>query len=137
MYSVIKIASVMSLMMFAGTALAGDAVTVLGRDFTFPNKIEGLPQKLSDFKGLQVNSFTTNDGVKLSYWEAGSGEPVIFVPGWSANGAEYFNVMYLLSKQYHVYVLDPRNQGLSQNVKYGNRLSRFGMDLHEFTDHIG
>ncbi len=132
-----KIASVVSLMMFSSSILASDAVTVLGRDFTFPNKIEGLPQRLSDFKGLQINAFTTNDGVKLSYWEAGSGEPLIFVPGWSANGAEYFNVMYLLSKQYHVYVLDPRNQGLSQNVEYGNRLSRFGMDLKEFTDHIG
>ncbi|WP_258395333.1 MULTISPECIES: hypothetical protein [Lonsdalea] len=71
----IKIVSVMLLMASACSAQAADAVTVLGRDFSFPNKIDGLPQKLSDFKGLQVNSFTTSDGVKLSYWEAGSGEP--------------------------------------------------------------
>ncbi|WP_410014542.1 alpha/beta fold hydrolase [Sodalis sp. C49] len=132
-----KIAGIISLMTFTGAVLAADAVTALGKDFTFPNKIEGLPLKLSDFNGLQINNFTTNDDVKLSYWEAGSGEPLIFVPGWSANGAEYFNVMYLLSKKYHVYVLDPRNQGLSQNVEYGNRLSRYGMDLNEFIDHIG
>ncbi|MFP1742867.1 alpha/beta fold hydrolase [Lonsdalea quercina] len=137
MRHIIKIVSVMLLMASACSAHAADAVTVLGRDFAFPNKIEGLPQKLSDFKGLQINTFTTSDGVKLSYWEAGSGDPLIFIPGWSGNGAEYVNVLYLLSQKYHVYVLDPRNQGLSQNVEYGNRLSRYGADLKEFTDHIG
>ncbi|MDR3432141.1 MAG: alpha/beta hydrolase [Rouxiella aceris] len=137
MRPVIQLASIISLMLSVSYAFATDAVTVLGENFTFPNKIEGLPQKLSDFKGLQINEFITSDNVKLSYWEAGSGEPLIFIPGWGANGAEYVNVLYLLSKQYHVYVLDPRNQGLSQNVEYGTRLSRYGMDLKEFTDHLG
>lgn len=118
-------------------ALAEPAIEVLGQDFTFPNQIEGMPARLSDFPGLEINSFTTNDGVKLAYWEAGEGEPLIFIPGWSANGAEYINVMYLLSQRYHVYVLDPRNQGLSQDVEYGSRISRFSMDLKEFSDHLG
>jgi pimeloyl-ACP methyl ester carboxylesterase len=118
-------------------AAAAPAMTVLGRDFTFPDAIAGMPQKLSDFSGLQVNSFTTNDGVKLAYWEAGQGEPLIFVPGWSANGAQYINVLYLLAQKYHVYVLDPRNQGLSQKVDYGNRIARHSMDLHEFGKHLG
>jgi pimeloyl-ACP methyl ester carboxylesterase len=118
-------------------ALAAPALEVLGKDYTFPNKIAGLPEKLSDFKDLQINSFQTSDGVKLTYWEAGSGKPLIFIPGASANGAEYINVMYLLSKNYHVYVLDPRNHGLSQRVKYGMRISRFAMDLKEFGAHLG
>ena len=101
---------------FAGAA---PALTVLGKDIAFPNKLEGLPSRLSEFKDLQINHFTTSDGVKLAYWEAGQGKPLVFIPGWSANGAEYLNVMYLLSKQYRVIVLDPRNQGLSQNVDYG------------------
>lgn len=120
-----------------GTALSNPAIEVLGKDFTFPTTVEGLPSKLSDFAGLQINVFETGDGVKLSYWEAGTGRPLIFVPGWSANGAEYVNVMYLLSKHYHVYVIDPRNQGLSQNVEYGTRIARYGADLKEFIDHIG
>lgn len=125
------------LVLSASIAFAGPAVELLGKDYVFPNKIEGLPAKLSDFKGLQINSFQTSDGVRLSYWEAGSGQPLIFVPGWSANGAEYVNVMYLLSRKYHVYVIDPRNQGLSQNVEYGTRIARFGADLKEFIDHLG
>jgi pimeloyl-ACP methyl ester carboxylesterase len=99
--------------------------------------VEGLPARLSDFKDLQINSFETTDGVKLSYWEAGQGKPLVLVPGWSANGAEYINVMFLLAKTHHVYVIDPRNQGLSQNVEFGARIARFGADLKEFVDHIG
>lgn len=118
-------------------AMAAPALEVLGRDFEFPHKLPDLPARLSQFNGLEINSFTTNDGVKLSYWEAGAGEPLIFVPGWSANGAQYVNLMALLARRYHVYVLDPRNQGMSQHVPHGGRISRFSMDLKEFGDHLG
>lgn len=128
---------ILSLMLSFSNATAAPAVEVLGKDYTFLNKIEGLPAKLSDFQGLEINSFVTSDNVKLSYWEAGKGKPLIFIPGWSANGAEFVNVLFLLSKHYHVYVLDPRNQGLSQRVDFGMRISRFSMDLKEFTDHLG
>ncbi|MDR8071906.1 alpha/beta fold hydrolase [Burkholderia cenocepacia] len=121
----------------ASVAFAAPALEVLGKDYVFPNKIAGLPERLSDFKDLQINYFKTNDGVRLAYWEAGSGKPLIFIPGASANGAEYINVMYLLSKNYHVYVLDPRNHGLSQKVSYGMRISRFAMDLRELNAHLG
>jgi pimeloyl-ACP methyl ester carboxylesterase len=130
-------ASGLILLLCSALVSAAPAITVLGKDFTFPNKIEGLPAKLSDFKDLQINHFTSSDGVKLAYWEAGQGKPLVFIPGWSANGAEYLNVMYLLSKKYHVYVLDPRNQGLSQHVDYGSRISRFAADLKELNDHLG
>ncbi|WP_005038163.1 alpha/beta fold hydrolase [Holophaga foetida] len=116
---------------------ARPALEVLGRDFSFPNRIEGLPAKLSDFKGLQINDFVTSDGVRLAYWEAGQGRPLVFIPGWSANGAEYLNVMYLLSRHYRVIVLDPRNQGLSQQVAYGNRIARYAVDLRELGEHLG
>lgn len=135
--AVVGVLGAISLATASGNAYAASALEVLGKDFTFPNKIEGLPSKLSDFKDLQINSFVTNDGVKLTYWEAGEGRPLVFIPGWSANGAEYVNVMYLLSKSYHVIVLDPRNQGLSQRVDFGTRIARFSMDLKELSDHLG
>ena len=131
--------ALLALVMGAGAlpALADPALKVLGQDFSFPHRIAGMPAKLSGFAGLQINSFTTNDGVKLAYWEAGQGKPLIFVPGWSANGAQYINLMFLLAKHYHVYVLDPRNQGLSQHVDYGTRIARYSMDLRQFGEHIG
>jgi pimeloyl-ACP methyl ester carboxylesterase len=128
---------VMVLLFSVNTALASSALSVLGRDYTFTNSMEGFPKTLSEFSDLKINTFKTSDGVELTYWEAGSGEPLVFIPGWSANGAEYFNVMYLLKQRYHVYVLDQRNQGLSQRVDFGMRISRFATDLKEFADHAG
>jgi non-heme chloroperoxidase len=125
-----------SLSLASTVATAQPALTVIGRDYVFPHRLEGLPARLSDFKDLQINAFTTRDGVRLTYWEAGQGQPIIFVPGWSANGAEYINVMYLLAKHYRVIVLDQRNQGLSDNVEYGNRIARYSMDLRELTEHL-
>lgn len=125
------------LLVSSSIALAAPALQVLGKDFEFPNKLEGLPARLSDFTALQINSFKTSDGVKLSYWEAGQGKPLVFIPGWSASGAEFINVMYLLSKHYHVYVLDPRNQGFSDRVDYGMRISRYAMDVKELGHHLG
>lgn len=132
-----RIACALALLLASAATMAAPALTVLGKDITFPNQIAGLPGKLSEFKDLQINHFTTSDGVKLAYWEAGQGKPLVFIPGWSANGAEYLNVMYLLSKKYHVYVLDPRNQGLSQHVDYGSRISRFAADLKDLNQHLG
>lgn len=126
----------LGLLVSSSLVLAAPAIEVLGKDFVFPNKLEGLPAKLSDFKELQINSFKTSDGVTLRYWEAGSGKPLVFIPGWSANGAEYINVMAILAKHYRVIVLDQRNQGLSDKVNYGNRIARYAMDLKELNEHL-
>lgn len=131
------ILSIALLGLTCSVAMAEQPTAAVGRDYIFPNPIAGFPKKLSEVEGLQINSFVTSDGVKLAYWEAGKGEPLIFVPGWSGNGAQYINLVHLLSSRYHVYVLDQRNQGLSQRVEYGGRISRFAMDLKEFSDHIG
>jgi pimeloyl-ACP methyl ester carboxylesterase len=134
------VCSLLAALLFAGMAPmtpAAPALKVLGKDFVFPLPQPGLPARLSDFSDLQINQFQTDDGVTLRYWEAGSGKPLVFIPGWSASGAEYINVLYLLSKHYHVYVLDPRNQGLSQRVDYGAHISRFAADLKAFANHLG
>jgi pimeloyl-ACP methyl ester carboxylesterase len=111
--------------------------SILNGDFFFPHEIIGQPFKATDFEELKISSFSTSDNVNLSYWGAGTGRPLIFIPGWSANGAMYFHIMHILSKHYHVYVLDVRNQGLSERVPYGTRISRYAMDVKEFADHLG
>lgn len=65
----------------SGPAWAAPALSVIGQDFIFPNAISGMPAKLSDFKELSIHSFTTSDGVRLAYWEAGQGKPLLFIPG--------------------------------------------------------
>ncbi|MDO3556453.1 hypothetical protein [Ralstonia pseudosolanacearum] len=68
-----RVVCALALAVASGTTMAASAIAVLGKDFAFPSKIQGLPEKLSDFKDLRINTFTTSDGVKLSYWEAGEG----------------------------------------------------------------
>lgn len=113
------------------------ALEYFGRDYEFSNKISGLPEKLSDVQGLEIGSFKTNDGVSLSYWKAGKGTPLIFVPGWSSNGAEYINLIYLLKEHFEVYVLDQRNHGLSDKLHIDNNISRLSADLNDFINAIG
>ena len=129
--------SALALFCTTSLALAAPATQVLGRDFEFPNKLEGMPARLSDVKGLQIKHFETSDGVNLSYWEAGSGKPLVIIPGWSASGAEFINVIHLLGQYYHVHVLDPRNQGLSERVEHGMHIARYAMDVKEFGAHLG
>lgn len=126
-----------ALSVLSGLVSAAPALDVLGSDFSFPKALPDMPKKLSDFQGLQIHSFTTQDGVKLSYWEAGQGQPLMFIPGWSSHGAQYINVMYLLAQRYRVIVLDPRNQGLSQKVEFGGRIARHSMDVRELGQHLG
>lgn len=128
--------AVLAISLAPAVTVAEPAVTVLEQDFAFPEAVEGMPATLSDFPGLQINAFTTNDGVRISYWEAGSGDPIVFVPAWGSNGAELINELWLLSQTHHVYVMDPRNQGLSERTLKGQRIARHAMDLHEFLDHL-
>lgn len=108
------------------------ALQYFERDYDFPNIMPGLPRKLSDVEGLEIGSFQTNDGVSLTYWKAGQGVPLVFIPGWSSNGAEYINLIHLLKEDYAVYVLDQRNHGLSDKVTFGNRISRLSADVNDF-----
>lgn len=112
------------------------ALDILGRDFDFPHAIPGLPSKLSDFADLHVDWFTTTDGVKLADWSAGEGDPLIFLPGWGANGAMFVNILYLLRQRYRIHVLDPRNHGLSDRTPLGSRVARFSADVNAFIEHL-
>ena len=76
--------------------------------------------------------FTTNDGVKLHYLEAGSGNPLVLIPGWSQSAMEFKYQLAGLSDKYHVYALDMRGHGESAKPDYGYRIQRLSGDVHEF-----
>jgi non-heme chloroperoxidase len=64
---------------------------------------------------------TLSDGVRLSYIEAGTGKPVVMVPGWSQMAIEFKHQLSGLSGRYRVIAFDPRGQGESRQA--GSRLS--------------
>ena len=84
-------------------------------------------------KGAQSEgSFTTNDGVRLHYVEAGSGKPLVMIPGWSQTAAQFKHQIAGLSDKYHVIAIDMRGHGESDKPNYGYRIQRLSADVHEF-----
>jgi len=85
----------------------------------------------SAFKSGEV---ALSDGVRLSYIEAGSGKPLLMVPGWSQTAIEFKHQLSGLSRRYRVIAFDPRGQGESDKPDHGYHLSRLAMDLREVLD---
>ena len=68
--------------------------------------------------------FTTSDGVRLHYLEAGSGPAIIFQPGWTMPAEIWRSQIDYFARNYHVVALDPRSQGDSDKPTDGNYSER-------------
>lgn len=80
--------------------------------------------------------FTTSDGVRLHYLEAGSGPPIVFVPGWMNPAWIWEPQIRYFSKKYRVVALDPRSQGESEQVTEGHYPERRAQDVKELMEHL-
>jgi non-heme chloroperoxidase len=76
--------------------------------------------------------FTTNDGYRLHYLEAGSGKPLVMIPGWSQTAAQFKHQIEGLSDRYRVIAIDMRGHGESEKPTHGYRIHRLSKDVHEF-----
>ncbi|MFM8745145.1 MAG: alpha/beta fold hydrolase [Aestuariivirga sp.] len=76
-------------------------------------------------------------GAVLHAIEAGSGQPLIMIPGWSQSAAEYGRNIDELAKTRRVIALDMRSHGESPNAEGGHRIQRLAKDLHETIDVLG
>jgi non-heme chloroperoxidase len=81
-----------------------------------------------------MEEFVTDDGVRLSYREAGQGEPVVLLPGFSQSALEFDKQIADLSRDYRVIALDHRGHGRSDKPSYGYRVSRLAADLRNLLD---
>jgi hypothetical protein len=79
--------------------------------------------------GKSCPTAATNDGVKLHYLEAGSGSPLVMIPGWSQSAMEFKYQLTGLSDKYHVYALDMRGHGESAKPNHGYRIQRLSADV--------
>lgn len=80
--------------------------------------------------------FTTGDGVRLAYLEAGAGKTLLFMPGWSQTAAMFAPLTQDLSRDHTTLALDMRGHGRSDKPAHGYRLSRLAADLAEFVDRL-
>jgi len=78
-----------------------------------------------------------SDDLDLYYEDAGTGAPMILVPGWTASGVIFSHQIEHFSKSYHVVVYDPRSQGLSTDTLEHNDYTQHGRDLAALIDKLG
>lgn len=81
--------------------------------------------------------FTTNDGVRLHYLEAGHGRPLVLLPGWTQPAEGFSGQLTTLSDSFRCLALDYRGHGESDRPTYGYRVSRLARDCLDFLDHLG
>jgi pimeloyl-ACP methyl ester carboxylesterase len=92
-----------------------------------------LPQSAAAPFGDVAHHVVRVDGLRFHYVIAGSGEPVVLLPGWPESWIAWRKVVPLLVKAgRQVYVLDPRGYGDSDKPESGYDLDTAARDLHGF-----
>lgn len=100
------------------------------------HEISSAPQQtvamtLDPVPGMHKGNIETSDGVHLSYLEAGSGTPLLLVPGWSQTAAMFQPQLDGLAADCRVLALDMRGHGESEKAEHGYRIARLAKDLHD------
>ena len=80
---------------------------------------------------ITTNSIETNDGVRIHYVDAGRGEPLLLLPGFSQSAAEFSKQVDDLRRDYRVIAVDHRGHGRSEKPNHGYRVSRLAADLRD------
>ncbi len=82
----------------------------------------------------QDGRVTVGTRVELSYIDRGTGQPIIFIPGWTFTKEVFEKQIPFLSQSYRVIAYDPRGQGQSTNTAIGNDYTTHGEDLAALID---
>ena len=72
-----------------------------------------------------------DDGARLYVEEAGEGETMVFIPGWTMTHRFFEKQVNDLSGQFHLVTYDPRGQGRSDKTKDRNTYADHASDLRE------
>lgn len=72
--------------------------------------------------------------LEIYYEEAGTGEPIIFIPGWTGTTYSMQQQVEHFSKNYRAISYDPRSQGRSSKTPENNNYRQHGADLKAFMD---
>ncbi len=78
---------------------------------------------------MKQHLITVSDGVRLNCIEAGSGRPLVLVPGWSQTAEQFKHQIEGLSGRYRVIALDMRGHGDSDKPAHGYRIQRLAKDV--------
>jgi len=99
--------------------------------------IASAPSVMAQATTTKSEFFKTSDGIRIHYLEAGSGRPIVFIPGWTMPAWIWQKQIDEFSKKYHVIAVDPRSQGESDKPTYGHLPETRSRDYKELVDHLG
>ena len=99
--------------------------------------IASVPSVMAQATTTKSEFFKTSDGIRIHYLEAGSGRPIVFIPGWTMPAWIWQKQIDEFSKRYHVIAVDPRSQGESDKPTYGHLPETRSRDYKELVDHLG
>jgi len=122
------IAAVVARALFAGSALTSTALAQSANT--------AAPAAMQSATSADLEHHTVKiDGTRFHYVTAGSGEPVLLLPGWPESWLAWRKVVPLLVKAGRkVIVLDPRGFGESDKPAGGYDLDTAARDLHRFLE---
>lgn len=75
---------------------------------------------------------TVDDGTDLHFIEAGRGQPIVMIPGWSQTAAMYKHQLNGLSDKHRCIAVDMRGHGESDKPQHGYRIQRLAADVRSF-----
>jgi non-heme chloroperoxidase len=90
-------------------------------DMVIPDEARALTEKR--------RSIVTNDGVRLSVIDVGSGPPLVILPAWTNAAIEYWRQIVDFARDHRVIAVDMRGHGDSDETEHGYRVGRFAADL--------
>ncbi|MSP53861.1 MAG: alpha/beta hydrolase [Gammaproteobacteria bacterium] len=82
------------------------------------------------------NYAQVKDETTLYYEESGSGQTIIFIPGWTFSHEVFDRQVDYFSKKYRVITIDPRSQGRSPVTLENNYYDQHGKDLANLIDKL-
>jgi microsomal epoxide hydrolase len=90
-------------------------------------------------RGTTDHYFTTSDGVRLHYLEAGPSDAptLVFIPGWAMPAWIFAPQIHAFAARDHIIAFDPRGQGDSDIPASGYDQDRRGQDIAELLQTIG
>jgi pimeloyl-ACP methyl ester carboxylesterase len=88
-------------------------------------------------EGARRRRFTTGDGVRLNFIDAGEGRAIVMLPGWSQSAAMFRHQIAALKARYRVIAMDPRGHGDSEAPAHGYNPHRMALDLRELIAALG
>ncbi len=88
-------------------------------------------------KPFPERMFRGPDGTEFAYVEAGSGQPIVLLHGWSSSLRWWNRNIATLAQHHRVMAFDFRGHGSSAKTASGHTMEAYARDVHNFVDALG